>query len=126
MADVLRTTADALAACCREDRTREGLDKLYHTDCVSVEAMLGPGAESRETRGLDGIRGKHDWWEGAMEVHESVTEGPFLHGDDRFGLIFQIDATDRNSGNRMKMKELGIYTIDGAGKIVREEFFYTM
>lgn len=126
MSDVLKAAANALAACCREGRSREGLDTLYHSDCVSVEAAIGPGASSRETAGIDGIRVKHDWWQGAMEVHESATEGPFLHGDDRFGLIFEVDATDKASGARIKMKELGIYTVDDAGKIIREEFFYSM
>ena len=36
-----------------------------------------------------------------------------------------MDAEEKASGNRHKMKELGIYTVAG-GKIVKEEFFYTM
>ncbi|MEO0363498.1 MAG: SnoaL-like domain-containing protein, partial [Pseudomonadota bacterium] len=71
-------------------------------------------------------RGKHAWWDGAMEVHDAKVEGPFLHGDDRFGMIFEMDVTEKSSGQRSQMKELGVYTVDGEGKIVREEFFYTM
>ena len=60
-----------------------------------------------------------------MEVHESSTEGPFLHGSDRFAVVFAMDATERESGQRMQMTEVGVYTVSG-GKITREEFFYTM
>ncbi|MEO0361079.1 MAG: SnoaL-like domain-containing protein, partial [Pseudomonadota bacterium] len=100
MSDKLKTTAEALAACCRENRTNEGLDTLYHPDAVSIEASVGPGMDSRETKGLDGIRGKHAWWDGAMEVHDAKVEGPFLHGDDRFGMIFEMDVTEKSSGQR--------------------------
>jgi hypothetical protein len=86
--------------------------------------MAMPGAESAETRGIEGIRGKHVWWEQAMEMHSGKVEGPFLHGDDRFAVIFEFDATERATGRRNQMREVAIYTVNPAGKIVREEFFY--
>lgn len=122
----LRETAEALVACCRENRTEEGLRTLYHPDAVSVEAMAMPGSGSRETHGLDGIRGKHEWWYANHDVHEATAEGPFLHGDDRFGVIFGMDVTFKGDGTRHQMQELGIYTVNAEGHIVREEFFYTM
>lgn len=116
-------TAEALAACCREGREAEGLKTLYAPDAVSVEAapMGGPGSEA--VRGLDAIKGKHDWWYGAHEFHSGTVEGPFYHGADRFGLIFDIDVTNKQTKQRLQMKELGLYTVRD-GKIVREEFFY--
>ena len=94
-------------------------------EAVSVEAVQGPGAERRETKGRDAIKGKHDWWYSAMEEHDSTVDGPYMHGDDRFAVIFEMDVTDRASGERTQMKEVGVYTVVD-GKIVREEFFYTM
>ena len=126
MSSDLKATADKLVNFCRENRTIEGLDSIYDPDAVSVEAVLGPGAESRETRGVPAIKGKHEWWLNAMEVHASSLDGPFLHGEDRFAVIFEFDATDRSSGSRMQMKEVGIYTVNEAGKIIREEFYYNM
>lgn len=125
MAATLREIADALVAHCRNNTQREGLDTLYAPDAVSVEAMDAPGTPGREVRGLDGIRAKHDWWDGAMEVHSASVDGPYPHGDDRFGVIFEMDATDKASGNRMQMKEMAVYHV-ADGKIVREEFFYAM
>lgn len=124
--DVLMKTAEQLATFCREENTIEGLDTLYDPDAVSVEAMAGPGSESRETVGVPAIKGKHEWWTSNMEVHSSSLEGPFPHGDDRFAIIFDFDATEKATGKRMKMREVAVYTINPAGKIVREEFFYAM
>jgi ketosteroid isomerase-like protein len=117
----LKEIAEALVDGCRTGKERENLDRLYHPDAVSVEAADYSG-QGRETAGLDGIKGKHDWWDSAMEVHSAEVEGPFLHGDDRFAVIFDIDATDKASGQRMPMREVAVYHV-ADGRIVREEFF---
>ena len=118
-----REIADKLVNYCKSNDTASCLNELYHTDAVSVEAMAGPGSDSPETKGLDGIRGKHEWWGNSFEVHSLNVEGPFMHGDDRFGVIFEFDATNKEANERTAMKELAIYTVQD-GKIVREEFFY--
>ena len=119
----LNEIAAELVAGCRENRTRENLDRLYAPDAVSVEAMyLGGG---RETHGLAGIHGKHDWWDGAFTTHEVTVEGPFVHGDDRFAVIFGMDTTDRATGRRSQGREVGVYHVKD-GRIVREEFFYSV
>ncbi|MCA8900551.1 MAG: nuclear transport factor 2 family protein [Hyphomonas sp.] len=120
--DELTGVATKLAALCNAHEEAEALDTLYDPACVSVE-VLAMGEGGRETHGLDGIRGKHAWWYGAHEIHKSSAEGPFLCGDDRFALIFEMDVTNKESGERMQAREVGLYTVKG-GKIVREEFFY--
>ena len=117
--------ADRLVALCRAGEEVKGLDELYHADAVSVEATKGPGMDSLETKGIEGIRGKHAWWDSAMEVHSATVDGPYPHGDDRFAVIFEIDVTERASGARNQFKEVAVYHT-AEGKIVREEFFYTM
>jgi hypothetical protein len=57
----------------------------------------------------------------SVEAFASIT-GPWPHGN-RFVVGFQYDVTNKPSGHRMKMDEVGLYTIEN-GKIVREEFFY--
>lgn len=124
--ETMRATADKLVAYCRANDTLTGLGELYDPGAVSVEAGPAPGTDSAETRGVDGIRGKHEWWESNFEVHSATVDGPYPHGDDRFAVIFEIDTTHRESGERSQMKEVAVYTVDAAGKIVREEFFYAM
>ncbi len=119
----LKDIADQLVDGCKTGKEAENLDALYHPDAVSVEAADFSGA-GRETAGLDGIRGKHAWWDANFEVHGGDVQGPFLHGEDRFAVIFEIDATEKATGERMPMKEVAIYHV-ADGKIVREEFFGT-
>ena len=123
--DTLTQTAKALAAHCNNGTESEGLDTLYHPDCVSAEALAMPGSPMpREAKGLDAIRAKHAWWENANEVHSTSADGPFLHEGNQFSLVFHMDVTGKDSGERVQMSEVGLYTVDDAGKITREEFFY--
>ena len=117
--------AERLVALCRANDEATGLDELYSPDAVSVESVAGPGMEHRETKGLDGIRAKHDWWNSNMEVHSASVDGPYPHGDDRFALIYEMDATEKASGNRLQFREVAVYHTAN-GQIMREEFFYTM
>ena len=117
----LKEIAEALVAACRSQGEAALLESHYAADIVSVEPVdMGQG---RETHGLDGVKGKHAWWDENFEVHGGDVQGPFLHGEDRFAVIFEIDATQKATGERTQMKEVALYTV-AEGKIVREEFFY--
>ncbi|MEX0364968.1 nuclear transport factor 2 family protein [Ruegeria sp. HKCCD8929] len=118
----LKEIADELVAGCRENRAKANLDKLYAADAVSVEAadMQGMG---REAQGLEAIHGKHEWWESANEVTGGSVSDPFLHGDDRFAVVFEVQGTMKESGESFDMREVAVYHV-ADGKIVREEFFY--
>jgi hypothetical protein len=75
---------------------------------------------SPETRGMDGVRGKIDWWIENMQVHSFTANGPFA-AHDRFVVQYDADVTDKNSKERRQLSEVGVYTVKN-GKIVREEF----
>ncbi len=86
---------------------------------VSIEAMDGPMAR---IEGADAVKAKSEWWYGAHEVHSVKTEGPFMNGD-QFAVVFDMDITNRASGQRMQAREVGIYTMKD-GKVVEEKFYY--
>lgn len=117
----LTAIARELVAGCREGRDRANLDVLYAPDAVSVEPMDWSG-NGRESHGVDAIKGKHDWWTGSHTIHSIGIDGPFVHGDDRFAVVFDMDVTQKESGNRVTGREVGIYHV-ADGKIVREEFY---
>jgi len=119
----LQTLANTLVAACKAHGEAGLLDNHYHADAVSVEAADFSGT-GRETSGIEGIKGKHIWWAENFEVHGGDVTGPFLHGEDRFAVIFDMDVTHKQSGERSVMKEVAIYTV-ADGKIVREEFYGT-
>ncbi len=121
----LKELAEALVTANRENTVADFLAAHYHPDTVSVEAAAMPGTDSPESKGLDAIRAKHAWWDDAMEFVEGTIEGPFLHGDDRFAVMFNATFKEKATGAVNKMPEIAVYHV-ADGKIVREEFFYTM
>jgi ketosteroid isomerase-like protein len=103
----------------RKKAWHEALDTLYAKDIVSVEAH-GMDGGSPETRGVDGVRGKVDWWVNEMEVRSIKVSGPFV-AHDRFVVQYDLDVSNKKTNERMELSEVGVYTVKD-GKIVREEF----
>ncbi len=99
------------------------LETLFAPECVSVEAGAPPG-KSAETKGVKAIAEKGKEWMTNHEVHSSKVEGPWPNGN-RFIVRFSYDVTNKPSGNRFKMEEAALFTVEN-DKIVREEFFYSM
>jgi ketosteroid isomerase-like protein len=117
----VKEIGEALVAGCNAGTERANLHTLYAPDAQSVEAMdMGNGTT---VTGIAAIEGKHDWWENTHTVHKTSAKGPYVHGDDRFSVIFDMDVTNKETGQRMQMDEVAVYHVAG-GKIVREEFFY--
>lgn len=117
----LNEIANELVAGCREGRSSANLDTLYAPDATSVEAL--DNGNGRSVTGVDAIRGKHDWWEANFEVLSGSISDPMPHGEDRFAVVFEMQAKNKQNGEVTDMKEVALYHVDG-GKIVREEFFY--
>ena len=112
--------ANDLVSMCREGKFRESGDKYWADDVVSYEPAP-PGTEMAEVRGIEGVRGKGDWWEANNEVHDVQVEGPYVNGD-QFVVRFKMELTPKG-GERTTMDEVGLYTIRN-GKIAEERFFY--
>ena len=118
----LMEVANELVAGCREGRELENLDKIYSPTAVSVEAADFSG-NGRETAGIEGIRGKHAWFDSAFEVLEQEVSDPFPHGEDRFAVTFRVKTKSKENGEVSDMSEIAVYHV-ADGKITREEFFY--
>jgi hypothetical protein len=106
---------------CQAGKNDVCLEELYAKDAVSVEAAAMPGMD-RVVKGLDAIRAKSKVWNESNVVHAAEVSGPFPN-ENRFAVRFMFDVTNKPSGKRMKMDEVGLFTIEN-GKITREEFFY--
>jgi hypothetical protein len=96
----------------------------YSPAIVSVESAENEGAP-RASEGLEALKAKHDWWNINMDMHGGEVEGPFLFDPDRFAVRFTMDATNRQTGDRIQGAEIALYTV-ADGKIVREEFFWAV
>lgn len=115
-----------LVELCREGKAGEAMDTLYDASIVSVEAG-SPGGGPASVEGMEAVKAKAAWFEGAHEIHGIGVEGPFPNGD-RFIVRFKYDVTAKAgpmAGQRFILDEGALYTV-AEGKIVKEEFFYSM
>ena len=111
--------AQKLVEYSRKGEWMQAVNDLYAKDIVSVEPREMENMPA-EMRGLDQVRGKTEWFEKNFEVHSAKVGGPFVAGET-FVVQFDLDATEKASGKRMPMSEVGVYKVKD-GKVAREEF----
>jgi len=115
--------ADSLVKLCSAGKFQEAVEALYSPDIVSMEAGAPPGG-SREAKGIEAVRAKGEWWVANHEVHSSHVGGPLVAGS-HFAVNFKLDVTFKPQDKRFTLEEVAVYKVAG-GKIVYEEFFYSM
>lgn len=115
--------AKGIVDLCRKGKYMEAVEKYYSDKIVSIESASAPGMPA-EMKGIEAIRGKTKHFMETTEVHSQEVNGPFV-GDGQFAVEFKMDMTQKASGKRMKLDEVGLYKVEG-GKIVHEHFFYNM
>ena len=115
--------ADSLVKLCASGKFEEAMKTLYSPDIVSMEAGAPPG-QSREAKGIAAVMKKGEWWAANHEVHSATVEGPLVAGS-HFSVVFRMDVTFKPQSRRFNLEEVAVYKV-ADGKIVYEEFFYSM
>lgn len=115
--------ANKLVKLCSEGKFDEAMKDLYAADIVSMEAGAPPGM-SRESKGFEAVKAKGEWWVANHDVHSVHVEGPLVAGS-HFAVTFKMDVTFKPESKRIQMEEVAVYKVVN-GKIVYEEFFYSM
>ena len=113
--------ANKFVELCRQGKNFDVMQQLYDENIVSVEAVRRKTG-SFETAGKAAVIQKSAEWAGAYEIHGGAVDGPFLLSD-KFAVVFEFDVTSKATGERVKDREIAVYTVAN-GLIVREEFFY--
>lgn len=113
----VKEVAEGLTGLCRNGQFAEAMQKYYADDIVSVEPM----GDEPEARGIAAVQAKGEWFMAHHEIHSANVDGPFVNGD-QFAVKFTLDATFKDTGKRMTIAELAVYTVKD-GKIVHERFF---
>lgn len=108
---------DLVALCKTGDFATPG-EKYWAEEVRSIEPM----GENAVSVGKAAARAKGEWWTGAHDVHGVEVEGPFVNGD-QFVVHFKMDVTIKDSGQRINMDEMAVYSVKD-GKIAEERFFY--
>jgi len=112
-----------LVALCRQGKNVEAIGRFYSPTVESVEAMANPQI-GQVQKGIEAVKGKNQWWVENHQIHKVEVNGPFPNGD-QFIVHFTYEVTPKQTGKRMTMSEMGLFTVQ-QGKIVKEVFFYTM
>lgn len=112
-----------LVALCRQGKNMDAIATFYSPNIESVEAMASPQM-GQVQKGIEAVKGKNQWWVENHQIHKAEAHGPFPNGA-QFIVHFVYDVTPKQTGKRMTLSEMGLFTVQG-GKIVKEVFFYAM
>ena len=115
----IKDVADDFTALCKAGQLTEAGEKYWAENVRSIENMEGP---MQVAEGKAALFAKGEWWYGAHDVHSIGVHGPYINGN-QFGVRFEMDITQKETGQRMQMDEYGLYTVVG-GLITEERFFY--
>ncbi len=113
--------ANRLVELCRKGDFKTVYEELYSPDCVSIEPK---GSEMEICEGLEAMAAKGKAWNESMEEFHGSSLGEPIVADNHFCMTMMMDATFKDVG-REKMNELCLYEVKD-GKIVKEQFFYTL
>jgi hypothetical protein len=97
---------------------REIWDKHFSQALVSIEG------NGMAWSGLKAVAAKGAEWLAQHTIHGASAEGPFV-GATGFAVKFRMDVEVKATGQRIQMDEIGVYTVKN-GKVVQEEFMYSM
>ena len=98
------------------DRLRR---ELYSPDIESIEEGNTRGIG--RVKGMEGLKKKGAELSRDFEVHSIKASDPTV-ADNWFSVKFEIDATDKNSGERSTLSEIGVYRVEN-DKIIKEHYF---
>ena len=113
--------AQRLVGLCRQGAYETAQLELYAADAVSIEPE---GSPTPKVKGRDAIVAKGKAFVASMEIHGGTVSDAVVAGTF-FSLSMTLDLTPRAGGPRFLMEEICLYEVRD-GKIVREQFFYSM
>lgn len=113
--------ANRWAELCRQGDFKTCYEELYSPQCVSIEPT---GAPWERAEGMEQMAEKGKKWnEGLEEVHGAEIGDPIV-AENFFTARQAMDVTFKEGG-RQNFEEMSLYEVKN-GKIVREQFFYTI
>lgn len=115
----VQTVAHQFVELCRAGKNFDVMRTMYAPDIVSVEG------DGKETKGQQPVIKKSEDWVSNKTFHGETVAGPFFNGanPNQFVVYFTLDITPKDTGKRIMLEEVGVYTVK-EDKITREQFFY--
>lgn len=114
--------ANQWAQMCREGKNLECIDQLYGNNITSKEMPRAPGRQI--ISGKQNVWNKSkEWLDNVIEFHGGEVSDPVV-AENHFTSKMTFDVTFKDRG-RQQMEEVGVFEVNN-GKIVNEQFFYSM
>jgi len=115
--------ANKWAEYCQTGQWEKAQEELYAKNSVSLE-MEGAQGLPQRVEGLEAIMSKGQQWNQMVEeFHGMEIEGPIVAGD-HFSATMKMDITMKGQPRKVD-EEVAIFRVKD-GKIVSEQFFYTV
>ncbi len=113
--------ANRLVELCRQGQYDQAYDELFADTAVAIEP---DGAPAPRVEGIDGLRAKSAQFAEMMEEYYVNEVSDPVVAENFFAIRMSIDAKMKDQP-RSAMEEICLYEVKD-GKIVREQFFYTV
>lgn len=113
--------AQRLVVLCRQGAYETAQLELYAADAVSIEPE---GSPTPNVKGREAIIAKGKGFVESMEIHGGTVSEPVV-AEAFFTIAMTLDLTPKAGGPRFTMEEICLYEMRD-GKIVREQFFYSL
>ena len=94
-------------------------EQLYSPDFESIED--GNTSDIGHVKGMEGLKKKGHRLRQNYEVHHIKALEPIV-ADNFFSVKIEMDITDKRSGKRAVLSEIGVYKVANS-KIVKEHYF---
>lgn len=114
----LQSVGKKVVEMCNQLKNFEVMETMYTPDIVSVEPT------GNATTGKEPVIEKSRKWAATVTIHSEKVVGPFFHGKDRFATQTTFDITRKDTGQRIQLEEITVYTVNKDDMLIREEFFF--
>ncbi len=116
-----KDVANKWAQMCKEGQNLDCVNELYAENVVSREM---PGYPEEIVSGKQNVWNKNkQWLDNVVEFHGGEVSEPVIAGN-HFTSKMSFDVTFKDRG-RQQMEEVCVFEVND-GKIVSEQYFYTM
>ena len=114
----IQTLAKEFVELCNQGKNFDVMHTMYAPDIASVEPT------GQATVGKEAVIKKSEVWAASVTIHGETVLGPFFSAPNQFATKTTYEITRKDSGKRVTLEEITVYTVNQDDLIVREQFFF--
>ena len=114
----LHSVAKRVVDPCNQGKNFDVMHTMYAPDIASVEPT------GKATVGKAAVIKKSEVWAAGVTIHGETVLGPYFSAPDQFATKTTFEITRKDSGERVTLEEITVYTVNQDDLITREQFFF--